>query len=171
MGAAIDLHMVTPRRGHASWRGPFAEVGSVEVNRTGGPSIFAEMDLEDLVDLEARIAADESADPHALRARDHAAFARIESPSSDRHRLLSQWLGVLSKPEEPSLGRRVATGFRLLKLVLILLGLAIGWSTAAFLLHYDGSEPINVATFLLVIVGVQVALLALLVAAGVAKTA
>ena len=122
------------------------------------------MNLEDLVDLEARIAADESADPHALRARDHAAFARIESPSTDRHRLLSQWLRALEKPDEPSLGRRVTTGFRLLKLVLILLGLALGWSTAAFLLHYDGSEPINVATFLLVIVGVQIVLLLLLLA-------
>lgn len=120
------------------------------------------MKLADVVDLEARLAADEGVDAEVLRARDHAAFGRIPVPAADRHGLLCQWLRAVRAADEPSLGERVVKGFRLLKLLLLILGFAIGWSTAALLLHYDGSEPINVATFLLVIVGLQLCMLTLL---------
>lgn len=120
------------------------------------------MRLKDLIDLEARLGADERADPEGLRSRDRAALARVASPSSDRPVLLSQWLEALRDDGQGSPGERIAAGFRVTRVLLGVLGLLVGWSAAAVLLHYDGSEPINVATYLLVIVGVQLALLALL---------
>jgi len=120
------------------------------------------MELSDLIDLEARLAGDERADPDQLRERDRTALSRVGAVSKDRPVLLSQWLGALREQGLPSLGERVESGLRVTRVLLGLVGLLVGWSAASVLLHYDGSEPINVTTYLLVVVGLQVALLVLL---------
>lgn len=118
------------------------------------------MKLEDLIDLEAQIAIDADHDPEALRERDRSLFRRLEGVDpADRDALLTAWVRAL-RGEQPSLGRRVAGAYRLLSYALVVVGAAVGWGTASVLLDYSGGTPINVANFLLVVVGAQVALLA-----------
>lgn len=124
------------------------------------------MKLEDLIDLEAQIAADEDRDAETLRARDRDAFGQLQvDDPSDRHTLLTRWLAVLrGQGQAPDLGRRVLFGYRWLTYLLVLLGLGLGWSAASLLLHYEqGQPPVNVGYFLLVVIGVQLGLLVLLV--------
>lgn len=118
------------------------------------------MKLEDLVDLEAQIAVDADRAPELLRERDRALFRDLQGVDpDDRDALLTAWLRAL-RGDEPSLGRRVAGAYRLLSYGLVVLGALLGWTTATVLLAYSGDTPINVANFLLVVVGVQLALLA-----------
>ncbi len=53
------------------------------------------MDLTDLIDLEAQIAADAGAEPEGLRARDRAIGASLDTADEDRAALLSAWLEAL----------------------------------------------------------------------------
>ena len=118
------------------------------------------MKLEDLVDLEAQLAVDADRPPEALRERDRALFRGLQGVDpDDRGALLAAWLRAL-RGDEPSLGRRVAGACRLLSYALVVLGATLGWTTATVLLAYSGDTPINVANFLLVVVGAQLALLA-----------
>ncbi len=118
--------------------------------------------LEDIVDLEAQIALDRAQDPDALRERDRAIYHAL--PTSDsRADVLSRWLEALRVAgDNPALGRRIALGFRWVRGLLLLTGLLLGWGTAMALLAYsEGGPPVNVGTFLLVVVGAQLALLVL----------
>lgn len=118
--------------------------------------------LPDLVDLEARIVADADADPEVIRARDRRIYAALPGPPPDRAGLLRAWLDALRVEEGGSLGERVARVYRLLGAALVLGGLLSGWGAAAWALRYDGRTPVNVAEVLLVLVGPQLVLLALL---------
>ncbi|GAC1608103.1 MAG: hypothetical protein NVS4B10_23310 [Myxococcales bacterium] len=133
------------------------------------------MTLADLIDLEAQLARDRAGDPSALAARDRALMTsagaigsapvagRRKGPPS-RAALLCRWLEELRAAEPGGFhpGRAVAAALRAVALALALAGLALGWTTAAALLGYNGREPVNVWDFLLVFVGLQIALLVLL---------
>ena len=129
------------------------------------------MKLADLIDLEAQIAVDATRDDALLRTRDRAAYASIagseghdqRATPSDRATLLAAWLAHLrDQGDSPDLGRRILIGYRWLGYGLTLGGLAAGWGLAYLLLRYDqGSPPINVGVFLVVVVALQ--LLSLLV--------
>lgn len=123
------------------------------------------MKLEDLIDLEAQIALDRDRDTEALRRRDRAIYLDL-AERDDRSSALSGWLSRLrERGHNPGLGARVAMGFRWTRRILVGLGLITGWGTAEALLAYrEGGPPVNVGTFLLVVVGLQVALLVLFAA-------
>jgi hypothetical protein len=109
--------------------------------------------------------------------------ARGESPGTGagdpqglaRHALLRRWLAALrgqtdaplggaSPPGSPlaeTAGSRVAHLYTLIGRALAGVGLLLGVSTAAAVLAYDGSHPVNVVHFLAVFVGLQVALVGL----------
>lgn len=121
------------------------------------------MKLAALVDLEAQLAQDAGADPEALHVRDRALVA--EAPAGARpHALLVRWLSALraQEPQRAFPGRRVAAALRTVAALLVVLGLALGWSAASVVLLYEGAQPVNVWDVLLVFVGVQLLLLALL---------
>lgn len=118
------------------------------------------MKLEDIVDLEAQIALDREREASALQVRDRAIHRALPELDS-RPALLVRWLDALrASGENPKLGRRVVLGYRWARLLLVLVGFVVGWGTATALLAYhEEGPPVNVGTFLLVVVGAQLALL------------
>lgn len=105
--------------------------------------------------------------PQAPGSPPGASFRRwlAERRESRRRALLIKcWLDALrgSAPGRFFPGRAVAQSLRTVRAVLVALGALLGWGTAVAVLHYDGREPVNVWNFLLVMVGVQLLLLALL---------
>jgi len=115
--------------------------------------------LQDVIDLEARLALDESADPETLRARDRA-IGRALPEALHPPKALRRWLEAV-RPS-PSPGHRLAVGLRWVSALAILFGLAVGWATATGLLAFrEGGTPVNVGTFLGVTVLGQLGLLAM----------
>src|SRR5882762_1304306 len=111
----------------------------------------AAMTLSDLIDLEAQLA------------RDRALLAG--SPLGSRT-WIERWLQALRETEPGQLhpGRAVVGVLRGIRASLVVAGLVLGWTTAAALLRYTGDRPVNVWDFLLVFVGLQLLLFALLLA-------
>ena len=125
------------------------------------------MTLADLIDLEVQLARDREADPAAVAARDRALlWGGTGGAAVPRHALLERWLEALREKERGDAfpGRAVAAALGGLRAALAITGLVLGWSGATALLRYTGRDPVNVWDFLLVFVGVQVLLLALLLA-------
>jgi hypothetical protein len=132
--------------------------------------------LPDLIDLEAQLARDHDASPAALEARDRAIVTEGEpraptssSPptSTSTSSLLAGWLETLRAREPGALfpGRAVARALGSVRAALALLGLALGWGTAAALVAFTGGHPVDVFAVLLVLVLAQAALLVALAAA------
>lgn len=121
----------------------------------------AHLALDDLVDLEVRIAEDAAADEEALRARDARIAQTLTVGAEDRPRLIVGWLAAL-RAGKPSPGGRIARAVRLGRAGLVLGGLLAGWGTGAWLMAYDGRTPVNVIHALAVLVGLQLVLLAAL---------
>ena len=121
------------------------------------------MTLADLVDLEAQLARDRSADPAALEGRDTGSFP--EAPR-DRGVLIARWLQARRDAEPGQLypGRAVANVLRGIRAALLIAGLVLGWTAATAVLRYTGEQPVNAWDFLLVFVGLQLLLFALLIA-------
>jgi hypothetical protein len=124
------------------------------------------MTLANLIDLEAQLARDRDGDPDALAARDRTLLAGAPIDPGRRGAFLATWLDALRARDRSALfpGKAVAGALRGLRAVLALAGLLLGWGAGTAVLSYGGGHPVNVWDFLLVFVGVQVALLALLVA-------
>src|SRR5439155_1949839 len=121
------------------------------------------MTLADLVDLEAQLARDRSADPAALEGRDTGSFP--EAPR-DRGVLVARWLQARRDAEPGQLypGRAVANVLRGIRAALLIAGLVLGWTAATAVLRYTGEQPVNAWDFLLVFVGLQLLLFAFLIA-------
>lgn len=126
------------------------------------------MTLADLIDLEAQLARDAAVDPGALEARDRALLAGAPDLPRERGALLGRWLSALRDREPAALfpGRAVASTLSVLGAALAAAGLVLGWGAATALLRYTGGHPVNVWDFLLAFVGVQLVLLALLLASA-----
>jgi hypothetical protein len=124
------------------------------------------MTLANLIDLEAQLSRDRDAEPGALAARDRALVAGAVTDGVHRGALLARWLDELRARERGALypGRAVAGALRGLRGALALAGLVLGWGAGTAVMSYGGGHPVNVWDFLLAFVGVQVLLLALLLA-------
>lgn len=125
------------------------------------------MTLMDLIDLEAQLARDRRVELSVLEARDRSLLGvRGEggSPPLTRDALLARWLSALRElaPGDFFPGSGVASALGLLKGLLAVIGLTLGWTAATTVLHYTGGHPVNVWDFLLGFVGLQLLLLALL---------
>ncbi|HET9599511.1 MAG TPA: hypothetical protein VFP65_28305, partial [Anaeromyxobacteraceae bacterium] len=122
------------------------------------------MTLADLIDLEAQLARDRDADPADLAARDRKLLPPPHPASRDA--LLRAWIAALraAQPGDPFPGAASAAALRWAGTALALVGLALGWAAASAVLGYTGAHPVNVWDVLLAFVGVQLLLLALLVA-------
>jgi hypothetical protein len=123
------------------------------------------MTLADLVDLEVQLVRDRGADPAALEARDR----RLLPPGASargRAAVLRDWIGALREQDPASArpGRAVMGALRAVRSLLVIAGLLLGWGTATAVLQFTGGHPVNVWDFLLVFVGLQLALLVLLLA-------
>jgi hypothetical protein len=83
-----------------------------------------------------------------------------------RRALIEGWLEALRERDRAVAhpGRAVESGLRGVRAILAIFGALLGWGAASAVLRYTGGEPVNVWDFLLVFVGVQILLLALLLA-------
>lgn len=122
------------------------------------------MKLADVIDLELQLAADEALADAALRKRDRGLYRAMAEPAAEDGRLLSEWLAALRAQD---LGAHwsapLMRGHRLLRVLLVLVGVVLGWGMASGLLHFEeGGPPVNVGHYLAVVVFGQLALLLLL---------
>jgi hypothetical protein len=125
------------------------------------------MTLANLIDLEAQLSRDRDVDPAALATRDRALLAGIPAVDAGRRGpLLARWLEALRAREPATLhpGRAVTGALATVRAALVLGGLLLGWGAGTALTRYGGGHPVNVWDLLLAFVGVQVALLVLLLA-------
>ncbi len=123
------------------------------------------LDLGELVDLELQLREDRHADPIEVRRRDEKIGAAIcaEGVPDSRAEVLLRWIEALHPQPASTPGRRLAAAYRLSGFVLVLIGLVSGASAALALLRYDGGDPVNVISYLAVLVGLQLLLSALAV--------
>lgn len=118
--------------------------------------------IADILDFESLLADDASGDDAALRARDRAIYEERIAPQAatqsapDRRSIFRRWLTARrEKPEGPLPGSHFMAGWQTLLTLGVLTGLGLGISVTAGLLHYRGSEPVNVAWFFAATVGIQ----------------
>jgi len=90
--------------------------------------------------------------------------AALHKRLKNKHELLTTWLAVLrANHGGADVGRAFVRGQRILSYILVVVGLAVGWTTAALLLDVkDGQEPVNLLWFMAVTIGGQLVLLVLL---------
>jgi hypothetical protein len=125
--------------------------------------------LTDLIDIEARLAADQTVAADELARRDReigreiqASAALPRDKAAQRRYLILSWIRRLRAGRDASPGQRVARSLQATELALVLGGLTLGFTAVRVILRYDGSTPVNVVHFLAVMVAAQIALFALL---------
>lgn len=124
------------------------------------------MTLIDLLDLEAQLARDRDTDAAALEARDRALLVHRPEGPFEREVMLQRWLTALRAREPGAFfpGEAVSQALSVQRGLLAVVGLVVGWGAATAVLHYTGGQPVNVWDFLLGFVGLQLVLLAILIA-------
>jgi hypothetical protein len=125
------------------------------------------MTIADLLDLEAQLWRDREEDPAALAARDRALTGGERLDGRAPHVAVARWLASLrrSYPGVLHPGATVARALRALAVGLAVAGFVLGWGAVAAALRFEGPHPVNVWDYLLLFVGLQLALLALLLVA------
>jgi hypothetical protein len=115
--------------------------------------------FEDAIDVPTWLEADRVT-PYAERVRRDRAIAR-RSASAGRLQSVRNWWRQTAAGEHSSDGARLARVRTLVSLVMAALGMAAGVTVALAAFRYDGSQPVNVVRLLALLVGAQLALLAL----------
>lgn len=115
--------------------------------------------LKNLVDLVTQLEKDQPLSDAALRRRDRPLGKELAALAGQPLAQLDAWLERISDQHLPSPGSRVAAALRVGTLVLLVVGLLLGWLTAAAVFYYDGSHPVNIIHALAVFVGLQMLLL------------
>jgi hypothetical protein len=113
--------------------------------------------LGELVDLEAALRAGHGAEALAPES----AAEHRDGGRKGRVRLLCAWLDAVYG-NEPRPGERFAGALTLLTGGLVALGVLLGTGAAQYALSYDGTHPVNVVTFLSLLILPQIGLLALI---------
>lgn len=127
--------------------------------------------VADLIDFELMLDATSGTDP----ARDRAPFVDRIAPAlgnraSDRSAVFLAWLRASRTAGSPSIGAVFERGLRAVGALAVAVGLLLGAGTTAGLLSHDGPQPINAPLFLVWTVGLQVAIVAVVLLAGAART-
>jgi hypothetical protein len=121
--------------------------------------------LDDLLDFEWMLARDRSAGDEELQKRDYAIRRKIAEHSPeiarDRRAMFHAWLDAQREEMMTTSlpGDCFNSGWQTLVTIAGLVGLGLGGSVVAGLLHYHTAEPVNVSWFLALTVGVQMLVL------------
>jgi hypothetical protein len=118
------------------------------------------MRVADLVDLEAQLARDGSVPDRQLLVRDGAIAEAQGLGRLDPGAALTGWLAALRASAAGRLdpGARVESALRWTRLLLVLLGLGLGWAAMTALVGLSGHQPVNVWSYLLAFVFAQLVL-------------
>jgi hypothetical protein len=112
-----------------------------------------------LIDLVGQLQRDENRPLSILRERDYRIGQSCAHFKKSPLRQLESWLMHVADLGDPSLGTRCSKFQRVSGVLLIIGGIVAGWLAARAVLHYDGSNPVNVVNVLAVFVGAQFVLL------------
>jgi|GEM_PF-372267 len=115
--------------------------------------------LKNLVDLVTQLEHDQALPDAALRRRDRPIGKELSALANRPLAQLCAWQERIDEQQTPSVGSRVASALRVGTLVLLIVGLLLGWLTAAAVFYYNGTHPVNIINALAVFVGVQALLL------------
>jgi hypothetical protein len=115
--------------------------------------------LADLIDLVVQMQRDAGRPEAALHRRDRTLVGALRPHARETRSLLLAWLDALRRTEARLPGRALGAIYRLQIVILVLLGLVVGWVAAATVYSYDGSRPVNVVQVLAVFVAAQLLLL------------
>ena len=121
--------------------------------------------LADLVDLATQTKHDAETDPVERMRRDRGIGQDLDHLKGQHHKQLSHWLQRVGEPQQLRYGWQAVQAQRLVTMILVILGLIVGWAAALTVFHYDGSRPVNVVHVLAVFVALPLALLAFFVLA------
>ncbi len=116
-----------------------------------------------LIDVAQQLRADDGRPESELHRRDRAVGLAIDARRLKPRAMLQSWLQRVTDDGENVQGRRVDSAIFISSLVLPLLGVLAGVTTATAVFHYDGTLPVNVLKVLAVFVLLQVVLLMLTV--------
>jgi hypothetical protein len=123
--------------------------------------------IADVIDFEFLLSAPEVGDEDAARKRARTWLDRQNGPrypggdASERRAVFREWLEARRATAGTALpGASFRAGYQTLLAVAAVLGLALGATLTATLLHYKGAEPVNVTVFLAWTVGLQILILA-----------
>ncbi|MEM6391334.1 MAG: DUF2868 domain-containing protein [Planctomycetota bacterium] len=117
----------------------------------------------DVVELGWALQQDDAKPRTAVLERDRLAAQQLPAdlpPESHTARLLA-WLRITRDPDRAQLRRRTAAGLSAVTAGLVLIGLALGYTSALAVFAYDGNQPVNVVRALLVYGLANLVLLAL----------
>ncbi len=116
--------------------------------------------ISDLINLKEQLKKDESLSATDKHRRDRIIGKEIVKATADPIKQLRHWLHNVSAAKETELpGYRAHITCRILTIIFIVLGVTAGWLTAMGLLHYDGSQPVNVVNVVAIMVIGQLVLL------------
>ena len=121
------------------------------------------MNLAELINLEYQLLKDSDINPVALRKRDRKIGQELAIQNLSRGELFLAWLKRVQTFNHYSPGHLLETEHRWFGFFLLILGLMMGGATAASVLSYNGSSPVNIVHFLAVIIGVQLIMIILFV--------
>lgn len=113
-------------------------------------SLITQLDLEKNLPLATR------------ERRDRGLAPDLSSFSKRPVRQIQAWLGRVQGEEAARKADKATAAYGWLMTLVLLLGALMGASTAAAVLAYDGTQPVNVVHFLAAFVGLQLLLLALI---------
>lgn len=120
--------------------------------------VLKRLTFSQLINLEIQLAKDAEADPVAIRRRDRSIGKQLDHTNLSRPELFERWLRLIGNQSAFKPGQMYAMGMRILSYVLVILGLISGISAASAILHYDGSQPVNIVNFLAFFIGSQLLL-------------
>ncbi|MEA3291944.1 MAG: DUF2868 domain-containing protein [Pseudomonadota bacterium] len=117
--------------------------------------------LSDLIDLISAFQADDSTGYDEKKIRDRNIGRALRDLEKNPPAQVRGWLAGVKIPGFTRIGQNGAQLYHVLCLILVVAGLATGWGLARAVLHYDGTQPINVVNALGLLVLPQLLLLLL----------
>jgi len=115
--------------------------------------------LQKLVYLQRQMSRDDDLAFAELHLRDRAiALTQIDFEKSNEEEQVSYWLSKLVSSDDQQLATEIASGHRLIRIGLSLLGALFGWLAIMGLFQYDGQSRVNLVYLLVVLVGLQLSL-------------
>ena len=120
--------------------------------------------LSDLVDIRRQLGSDRDQDRDAIRRRDRAIGRTLEEGDGETA-ALRKWIEAVraESPDQGYRGHATQQGISSLIAALWALGLVTGWLLGSAALQYDGSEPVNIISALIILVFSQLFVLLVLV--------
>jgi len=113
------------------------------------------IDLARVVDLAVQLESDAGVDPGTLRRRDRTVGRELSGRMADATARVEAWLDRVARAGGPSAGERAERAQRVLRAVLVGLGLLAGCAAALAVFAYEGRHPVNVVQAVAVFVGLQ----------------